>query len=204
MTTSLRYRNSIRFSGVISILCLCRCQNDIRLRLTLPPLKVVERHLGMRQDALFVFLFDTLTVRTQLGLDELNLRCDVFIPLRNHIFVPLRNDAFIPFWDNTFLPLRNNMEVPLLLSTKEDRSRYFNSAVNVRFRTFDMRSNEGVGKRSLYRRDDVRVQHETPVFCQTAAYRGLVLCVLRTHGECIDGEREEEDFRKEVEEGLEI
>lgn len=86
---------------------------------------------------------------------------------------PLGNDAFIPLWNDTVFPLRDNMEVPLLLSAKKDRSRYFDSAVNIRFRTFNMRSHGGVGKHGLYGRDDVGVKYDALVFCQPTTYRGL-------------------------------
>lgn len=115
----------------------------------------------------------------------------MFVPLRNDILIPLGNDAFIPCGYDTLLPLGDNTEAPLLLSAEENRGCYFNSAMNVRFRTFDMRGNGGMGERSLYRRDDVGVKYNALVFCQATTYRGLLVFILRTHREHIDGEREE-------------
>jgi len=116
----------------------------------------------------------------------------MFIPVGDDIPIPLGDDAFIPFRYDTFVPLRYNMEVPILLGAKEDRSRYFNNAVNIGFRTFDMGGNGGVSKHSLYRRDDVGVKYDAFVFCQAATYRGLEMCILWTHRERVDGESKEE------------
>ena len=115
----------------------------------------------------------------------------MFIPLRDDILIPLGNDASFPLRYNTFLPLGDNMEVPLLLSAKEDRCRYFDSAVNIGSRTFDMRGNGGVDEHGLYRRDDVGVEYDALVFCQAATYRRLEVCILWAHGKRVDGEREE-------------
>lgn len=158
----------------------------------MPPLEVVERYLGAWQDPLLVIFDNASAMRFHFRLDELNTRCDVFIPLGDDILVPLGNNEFFPFRYDTFLPLRDNIEVPLLLSAKEDWGGYFDSTVNIGFCTFDMRGNRGVGKHSLYRWDDVGVKYDALVLCQAATYRGLEVCILRTHGKCVDGKREEE------------
>lgn len=115
----------------------------------------------------------------------------MFIPEGDDILIPPGNDAFIPFRYDTIVPLRHNVEIPILLSAKEDRSRYFNNTVNVGFRAFDTGGNGGVGKYSLYRRDDVGVKYDALIFCQAATYRRLELCILWTHRERVDGERKE-------------